>query len=148
MRQIKFRGLSVFRKEWVYGYYAYLENKNGWMVDPNIVGIKKHIIFHGKLADPIDRDGYLHFASYTEVVPETVEQFTGLLDKNGKEIYDGDVVSYSAMRQGMSPAVVKWSDDGGYWKLESKLPCLLHRADKAEVIGNIHENPELLGEQK
>lgn len=79
------------------------------------------------------------------------EQSTGLKDKNGKEIYEGDIVRYGRHLSGIIPpesltAVVKW------WSGEEEYyPCctssgfsLLFSGDGYEVIGNIHENPELL----
>ena len=88
---------------------------------------------------------------WVEVIPETVGQFTGLIDKNGKKIFEGDVLT-----QGKDKWVVEWTsydyedtednvmigtvvckDIDGNWFYISK---------RDEVIGNIHDNPELLGE--
>ena len=83
------------------------------------------------------------------------EQYTGLKDKNGKEIYEGDIVRYGRHISGIIPpesrtAVVKW------WSGEEEYyPCctssgfsLPFSEDGYEVIGNIHENPELIGKEK
>lgn len=74
----------------------------------------------------------------------TVEQFTGLYDKNGREIYEGDIlknpdyeeVFFVEYHEGVA-GYVGWGDD----KIAG---CYLITGDDIEVIGNIHENPELL----
>jgi uncharacterized phage protein (TIGR01671 family) len=76
-------------------------------------------------------------------------QFTGLLDKNGSEIYEGDLLRIDMEKFGVSDAVYKviWEDDG--WALkdlsDDTLPAyIFHDKDRQEVIGNVYENPELL----
>lgn len=68
-------------------------------------------------------------------------QFTGLKDKNGREIYEGDVIEYRWLEH-MLRGVVLWHDRGGCWLCSNisggGLPT------HGEVIGNIHENPELI----
>jgi uncharacterized phage protein (TIGR01671 family) len=65
------------------------------------------------------------------------EQFTGLLDKNGKEIYEGDVLGYRTGSGHLCSGVMKWVEDESRWAQFIPITDF-------EVIGNIHENPELL----
>lgn len=76
-----------------------------------------------------------------------IMQYTGLKDKNGKEIFEEDVLS------GDFPDVVFWDDDRGQWRLRnSENPddtlWEILRDNNPEIIGNIYENPELLESKK
>lgn len=80
------------------------------------------------------------------VYSDTVGQFTGLTDKNGKKIFEGDIVKTS---HGGSTyyAKIEW-DDGSFWVTnhDIQMPSYISEVSKTylEVIGNIHDNPELL----
>ncbi len=86
-----------------------------------------------------------------------LEQFTGLLDKNGKEIYEGDILRYfshsiiDAMEgKPLSERIsaVTWNEDKYAWYVGTFQPDKETDDGKFEVIGNIHENPELLEAKK
>lgn len=136
MREILFRGKRIDNDEWIYGSFCMdaLEQKNG------LCGVDGFI----RLYD-FDKG---KMQSY-EVDRDTVGQFTGLLDKNGKKIFEGDIVLGLFLFDMSINAVVKFRD--GAFGLE------WHRGEiiefnaftslcniTYEVIGNIYDNPELL----
>lgn len=82
-------------------------------------------------------------AYYTEVkkvIPETVGQYTGLTDKNGTKIFEGDIVKNEI---GIKTTVEFYN--GRYYPFIAFPEHRCWECDECEVIGNIHENPELLG---
>jgi uncharacterized phage protein (TIGR01671 family) len=124
MRNYKFRGKRADNGEWVYGYYHFDDTGH----------YDSHYITTSEF--------YVH-----EVISETVGQFTGLTDKNGKEIYEGDIVVDKSW-QNEKPQVVTWESrflltyTDGYGV--QRYDYTGDFSKKFEVIGNIHDNPELL----
>lgn len=137
MREIKFRGKDLETGEWVYGsLFQSLEQ-------------------YPAIAKPKPTaDGKL-FYCLTVVDADTVGQYTGLKDRNGKEIYEGDIalMDYSAFNTGKDGkiyAVVRWIDDlaAFVWDAGLNYYADMRNADNVEICGNIHDNPELLEDGK
>lgn len=144
-REIIFRGKRVNGGEWVYGDLLHIAGG--------------YIIYHGSQKDCEITTGK-HVAvellhnEISVVVPETVGQFTGLFDKNGKEIYGGDIVQLDYIttigkhRIGLS-FEVKWCTQEGCWVgWDGFVENALQQTCKMFVVkGNIYDNPELIKEE-
>ena len=158
MREILFRGKRVDNGEWVEGFY--IEDRWGDAEGKEIHGILQDRIHPPFIADWIP----------VRVQKETVGQYTGLTDKNGKKIFEGDIVRIT------TTVKTDWiKDENGNYKEPKRTDCAIVQHDKntggyklkvynkgiykriakfdlvhigyyygAEVIGNIHDNPELL----
>ena len=126
MRTIKFRGKRLDNGEWVYGELCtprLFDSKRGYF------GEDVPCIFCDEGNVPI--------------IPESVGQFTGLRDKNGKEIYEGDIVRYSEANDEIAIRQVHFID--GAFSPLTEIICM--GGAECEVIGNAHDNPELLNEK-
>ena len=142
-REILFRGKRKDNGEWVEG--CYLETQ---MSGVYIINTKAQA--KGKMPGKVTiGDKIIHH----EVDPATVGQFTGLKDKNGREIYEGDIVRGCFIGKKISYEIV-YSTDACFYGQSlpyNNLPQggrqtvgLNNISDWAEIIGNVHDNPELL----
>ncbi len=130
MREIKFRGKTA-NGEWFFGSLVYSEN------------IQPAIYFEvGK--------GSIKTFDFVYVRPETVGQFTGLIDKNGNKIFEGDIISTDLARDFLvvefkGGAFVFNCNDGedDYYDHINASHELDDEYKYGDVIGNIHDNPEL-----
>lgn len=143
MRVIKFRGKRVDNGEWVYGFYYNLWNP--------IQGNRIPVIDE---STRFDHDG--DSISVYEIDPETVGQYIGINDVNGREVYTGDV--FGTQIQGYSENCVVEYDECCFMLFNGKKKRPINTQEKSihkwlpvgtesaryapfEVIGNIHDNP-------
>lgn len=136
-REVKFRGKSTDTGKWVYGFLSFFytagRDENG-------------LIFTDKARIYSPEDGCCY-----DVWAETVGQLTGLRDKNGKEIYEGDIVQLDYIttngkhRIGLS-FEVKWCTQEGCWVgWDGFVENALQQTHKMFVVkGNIYDNPNLI----
>lgn len=132
-REIKFRGKRVDNGEWVYGDIIHCTSG------------KTYIFPSGDYAnesDKVNQEGCLMMFTF-EVVPKTAGQLTGLYDKNGKKIYEGDIVKAwvnfgpAGDEQRINTVqITPFGTNLQSWIFEENM--------LPEIIGNIHDNPELL----
>ena len=130
--EILFRGKRIDTGEWVYGFYGHKPNGNE---------VEEHFIMEwcfNAASDSI----YTYFRD-VPVIPETVGQYTGHDDKNGRRIFRGDVLVLYGDR-----FVILWDEERGGFLLDY---CQFDEQydfsefwPTSEVIGNIHDDPELL----
>lgn len=136
MREILFRGKTTLDNEWVVGAGVYKSEGYTWIITDDATKTENR----GTGSDAIN--------------PETIGQYTGLTDKNGTKIFEGDIVkglfcyclpvnSIVTFRDGAFGLLWYRGDIETFWAFTSI--CNV----EYEVIGNIHDNPELMvGEQQ
>lgn len=142
-RPIKFRGKRKDNGEWVYGDYM-TDGRSHWIVGP-VVDVSEE---------------YISPEWWAPIVKETLGQFTGLTDRHGKEIWEGDVANINFSRIDTvngelainSPVfsytergVMRWIEKEARFAFDVKESLLEDdMVLEAEVLGNIYENPDLL----
>lgn len=149
MRTIKFRGKRLDNGEWIYGGYHF---EHGFAKDNE----KHYITVYETL-------GAFTYNKFVLVEPETVGQFTGLLDKNGNKIFEGDVIDINQTVNGCNLFEIVW--DKTQWNARYFIEMITPRLyeynfnelvdanidvyeKEIEIVGNIHDNGDLYKEIK
>lgn len=142
MRTIKFRGKASRNKDmWLYGDLVKINNSYHILGKDDMIEDGHHIKQDSDIPTWVDE--------------KTIGQFTGLLDKNGKEIYEGDILKVYYYGKSKVFGFVRFDDARFYIddeflrnELKVKAPMTeLFSHYQFEVIGNIHDNPELIKEE-
>ncbi len=140
MREILFRGKRKDNGKWIEGGYCFYNNKSYIIIATQYI------------PDTRDWDTATYYEenpvykpTFIEVYPKTVGQYTNKMDKNGTKIFEGDVIAYDNLYS----YVVQWDDERcGFYAKMKKYDDYDYlgnfRTRLSEVIGNIHDNPELL----
>lgn len=136
MRTIKFRGKNLHNGKWVCGYLSDVDNT------------------------PIGKVGIINSKPFsgceesTMVIAESIGQFTGLHDKNGQEIYEGDILTWRSIICEEDP-VMTWELPVTFYNgcfclnddFDMTLISVIYDSEEfggVKIIGNIHDNPELM----
>lgn len=134
-RIIKFRGKRLGNGEWVYGDLLHI---NGGCLIYYGLQTKCELI-EGKSDIAVE----MGMDEIAPVDPDTVGQFTGMYDRNGKEIYEGDILRTSISKNGIG--FVRWNIENASFVVQMKNSAQWYNLWRGyEVIGNIYDNPELL----
>ena len=172
MREILFRGKRIDNGEWIYGYIN--QHRGDSILDCMCEQINSDDFYIYDYAAKIDTGIY---GLLYKIIPETRSEFTGLTDKNGRRIFEGDIVQYNIYDDFDCQSVVKfgeynqdgsageysarkcigfyvdvdnftcpdWCEDApDYFPKHFKQQNVLEVARDCQVIGNIHDNPEIL----
>lgn len=136
-REILFRGKEINNEKWHYGDLLRFGNKRYINICPRFVD--EYIVEEDKIA-------LYSFGNFIEVIPETIGRYTGLTDRNGVKIFEGDIIK----GKGKNVFVVEYNQNiasfitKGFGTLAC--PCMnIGTMEYYEAVGNIHDNPELLG---
>ncbi|HZK00741.1 MAG TPA: YopX family protein [Tissierellaceae bacterium] len=126
MREIEFRGYNEYHDEWFFGSYV-----DGYIIDGVVEANEEYIVIE----------------NWVPVEKESIGRFTEIKDKNGVEIYEGDIISAGFIYD--YQVIIEDGHVKGVYKSKATLDeQLLFQEDiddsGYEIIGNIYENPELL----
>lgn len=137
MREILFRGKDSITKSWVYG--ALVQQQDDPLREKTLI-ISYSNYQYGDFSEAV-----VH-----EVDPETVGQYTGFVDKKGKKIFEGDILSIYNSKAFLfavewnNQYVLKCTTNG----VSDNIFNVIESPEDVEVVGNIYDNPELIKDGK
>ena len=136
MRDIIFRGKRIDNGKWYYGSYLFLHvPEHDWTGTSRGPAKDVHFI--------VDQED-VNYAIY----PDTLGQYTGMTDKNGEKIFEGDIIAFTNNDGCKSLYLVNWRASRWVIRYLPNVPCFDEMEDWNpkywEVIGNKWDNPELL----
>jgi uncharacterized phage protein (TIGR01671 family) len=134
MRETLYRGKEIKTGKWVYG--GFHEHK------PSITAIGKQPETEALIIADSDADWDMPVPIKAYVVEKkTVGEYTGLTDKNGVKIFEGDIVEYKTLR-----LLVRFAEEYGCFTVDDKFWISAH--SEFRIIGNVHDTPELLDRER
>ena len=149
MRELKFRARAKVIYNWSGYNKASRVNEGDWVVGHYFTEPASNEDSCSFYFVPHIRMPHGEHSTDIEIDPDTLGQYTGLTDKNGVEIYEGDIVECNNGHKG----IVEWEDHdacfnvAGYYDSSNDYPSMAFMEGQPfTIIGNIHENPELLGD--
>ena len=135
MREILFRGKTTHSKKWIYGNY--IQETLGDSIYSKVEDILENIDSGSRY-----------------IIPETLGQYTGIKDKNGTKIFEGDICEHIDRDNYPRPFAVEWIEDYACFVFVDKGDYFRNyyfqkkHMENIQVIGNIYDNPELIQNDK